>query len=136
MLFKSKEARREFEQLCSEHSHTGGGCGLCNKYLFQLLHGLWAKSCFPTLLSVFVFFFKHGPFFKVFIEFVTILLLFYGLVFWPEGTWELRLPNQGSNSQPPGIGREYLNHWTMREVPLNSTLDSGDQWTHDLFQTN
>ena len=49
----------------------------------------------PCFLFLF-FFFKHGPFFKVFIEFVTILLLFYGLVFWPEGTWELRLPNQGS----------------------------------------
>ena len=26
--------------------------------------------------------------FKVFIEFVTILLLFYVLVFWPRGTWD------------------------------------------------
>ena len=27
--------------------------------------------------------------FKVFIEFVTILLLFYALVFWPQGMWDL-----------------------------------------------
>ena len=27
--------------------------------------------------------------FKVFIEFVTILHLFYVLVFWPQGMWDL-----------------------------------------------
>ena len=27
--------------------------------------------------------------FKVFIEFVTVLLLSYGLVFWPRGMWNL-----------------------------------------------
>ena len=27
--------------------------------------------------------------FKDFIEFVTVLLLFYVLVFWPQGTWDL-----------------------------------------------
>ena len=27
--------------------------------------------------------------FKVFIEFVTILLLFYVSVFWPQGIWDL-----------------------------------------------
>ena len=31
---------------------------------------------------------------KVFIEFVTILLLFYVLVFWSRGMWD---PDQGSN---------------------------------------
>ena len=94
MLFKSKEAKSEVEQLCYEHSHERGGCGLCNIYPFQLLRGLWARSCFSTyFLFWFVLFFKYGPFFKVFIEFVTILLLFDGLVFWPGGIWELRLPN-------------------------------------------
>ena len=29
--------------------------------------------------------------FKVFIEFITILLLFYVLVFWPQGMWDLSL---------------------------------------------
>ena len=37
---------------------------------------------------------------KVFIEFVTILLLFYVLVFWPQGIWEPQLPNQGLNPHP------------------------------------
>ena len=34
-------------------------------------------------------FFLMWAIFKVFIEFVTILLLFYVLVFWPWGTWDL-----------------------------------------------
>ena len=33
----------------------------------------------------FVFFFFKVDFYKVFIEFVTILFLFYVLVFWPRG---------------------------------------------------
>ena len=37
---------------------------------------------------------------KVFIEFVTIWLLFYVLVFWPQGMWESQLLEQGSNPQP------------------------------------
>ena len=31
----------------------------------------------------------HFPFFKVFIEFVTILFLFYVLDFWLRGMWDL-----------------------------------------------
>ena len=41
-----------------------------------------------------------GAIFKVFIEFVTILLLRYVLVFWPEGMWDLSPPDQGSNLHP------------------------------------
>ena len=36
--------------------------------------------------------------FKVFTEFVTILLVFY--VFWPQSMWDLKLPKEGLNSQP------------------------------------
>ena len=32
--------------------------------------------------------------FKVFTEFVTILLLFYVLVFWPQGMWDLSSPTR------------------------------------------
>ena len=51
--------------------------------------------------------------FKVFTEFVTILLLFY--VF--EGfMWDFR--SQTRDGTPiPYIGRWSLNHWTTREVP-------------------
>ena len=37
---------------------------------------------------------------KVFFEFVTILLLFYVLVFWTQSTWDLCSPNQGLKLPP------------------------------------
>ena len=43
--------------------------------------------CFPNIFSQ--RFFLMWAIFKVFIEFVTILLLFYVLIFWPWGTWDL-----------------------------------------------
>ena len=57
------------------------------------LHSLFAKNV--TLnsqsLSVLLFkiFFLMWTIFKVFIEFVTILLLFYILFFWPQVIWNL-----------------------------------------------
>ena len=53
---------------------------------------------------------------KVFIEFVTILLLFHVLVFWPEGMWDLRCPTR-NQTHTLGIGRQSLNRWTSAEVP-------------------
>ena len=38
-------------------------------------------------------------FFKVFIEFVMILLLFYGLAFWPQGMWDLNSPTTDPRSK-------------------------------------
>ena len=55
--------------------------------------------------------------FKVFIEFVTILLLFYVLVFWPRGMWDPNSPTQ-DGTHTPCIGRWSLNHWTTREVSI------------------
>ena len=55
--------------------------------------------------------------FKVFIEFVTILLLFYVFVFWPWGMWDLSSPTRDW-THTPCIGRQSLNHWTAREVPV------------------
>ena len=79
----------------------------------------------PNIESIdlfnFVFFFFRfflcvcGPF-KVFIEFVTVLLLFYVLVFWLRGMWNLSSPTR-DRTCTPCIGRQSLNHWTMREVP-------------------
>ena len=40
------------------------------------------------------FFFLVWTIFKVFIEFVAILLLFYVLVFWPQGMWDLSFPTR------------------------------------------
>ena len=54
--------------------------------------------------------------FKVFIELVTVLLLFYVLVFWLQGMWGLSsLTRDGTHTSC--IGRWSLNHWTAREVP-------------------
>ena len=55
--------------------------------------------------------------FKVFIEFVTILLLFYVLGFWLRGTWELSSPTR-DRTRTPCIGRQSLNDWTAKEVPV------------------
>ena len=53
--------------------------------------------------------------FNVFIEFVTLLLLFYVLVFWPRGMWDLSSPTR-NRTRTPCIGRQSLNRWTVREV--------------------
>ena len=54
--------------------------------------------------------------FKVLIEFLTILLLFHVLVFWPRGMWDLSSPTTDQTCTLC-IGRQSLNHWTTREVP-------------------
>ena len=54
--------------------------------------------------------------FKVFIEFIIILLLFYVLVFWPQGMWDLSSLTR-DHTCSSCIGRQSLNHWTAREVP-------------------
>ena len=41
-----------------------------------------------------LFFFLMWTILKVFVEFVTILLLFYILVFWLQGTWDLSFPTR------------------------------------------
>ena len=46
----------------------------------------WSGLPFPSPL---IYIFYVDQFFKVFIEFVTILLLFCVLVFWPLGKWDL-----------------------------------------------
>ena len=46
--------------------------------------------------------------FKVFIEFVTILFLFYA--FWPRGMWDL--------IESASLHWKVKSHWTTREVPL------------------
>ena len=45
-----------------------------------------SEGAFFLFFKFFFFFFLMWTIFKVFIEFVTTLLLFYVLVFWPRGT--------------------------------------------------
>ena len=53
------------------------------------------------------FFFDVDYFLKVTIEFVTISLLFYVLVFWPHGIWDLSSQFRG-RTLTPWIGRRSL----------------------------
>ena len=53
---------------------------------------------------------------KVFIEFVTIFLLFHVLDFWPRGKWNLNSPTRDQTCTPC-IGRWGLNTWATREIP-------------------
>ena len=50
---------------------------------------------------------------KVFTEFLTVLLLFYVLVFWSGS----QFPDQGWNPHD-STRRQSLNHWTARASPL------------------
>ena len=87
----------------------------------------WSSAAFPVSVSAssalffriimsFCFFFLMWTIFRVFIEFVTILLLFYVLVFWPRGIWDLSSPTR-DRTCTPSIGRRSLNQWTTSEVP-------------------
>ena len=74
---------------------------------------MWSdfRTCF--FLS---FFFLMWTILKVFIEFVTILLLPCVLNFWPWGMW--KLSSQTRNwTHTSCIGRQSLNHWMAREEP-------------------
>ena len=46
----------------------------------------------PLSFGVFLKMFLIWTIFKVFIEFITILFLFYVLAFWPQGMWDLISP--------------------------------------------
>ena len=61
------------------------------------------------------FFFWCGSF-LVFIEFVTILLLFCVLVLWPWGIWNLSSLTRDW-TWTPDTGRWNLHLWTTRDVP-------------------
>ena len=44
------------------------------------------------------------------------MFLFFFLVFWPRGIWDLSSLTR-DRTHAPCIGRQRLNHWTTREVP-------------------
>ena len=48
-------------------------------------------------------------------EFITTLILFYVLFYWPQGMWDFRsLTRDGTCI--PYTGRQSFNHWTASEV--------------------
>ena len=83
--------------------------------LISILTCHWASFYFNFFKVLFIYFWC-GPFFKVFIEFVTILLLFYVLVFWPWGMWDLSSPTRDW-THTPFTGKWSLNDWIAMEVP-------------------
>ena len=72
-----------------------------------------------TLLFFLRFFFDVDHFFKVIIEFVTILLLFYVLVLWPRGMWDLSSPTRDQTCTPP----PELEGKILTTVPPGKSLD-------------
>ena len=44
------------------------------------------------------------------------MLLFYVLVFWPRGMWDLSSSTR-DQTRTPCVGRRSVNRWTAREVP-------------------
>jgi len=63
----------------------------------------------PSFYFIFYFLkdFLIWTIFKVLIEFATILLLFYVLVFWTQGMWDLSSP-QGIEPKPPALEGKVL----------------------------
>ena len=65
------------------------------------------------------FFFNVDHVLKVFIEFLTVLLLFYALVFGPWSMWNLSSPTW-DGIHTPSLVRLSLNHWKTRDIPTLS----------------
>ena len=84
--------------------------------LFQnhVLNKLSLLHCIAFIYSP--TFFCMRIIFKVFIEFVTVLLLFYILVFWLWEMWDLSSQTR-DQTHIPCIRRQSLNHWTAKAVP-------------------
>ena len=70
------------------------------------------------LRFLFVCLFVFACLFKVFVEFVTILLLFLCFGFLSGRHVGSQLPRQGSNPHPLHW-KVKPNHWTTREVPVS-----------------
>ena len=63
-------------------------------------------------------------FFKSFLNLNSLQYCFHFiLVFWPWGICDLGSPTR-DQTHTPCIGRQSLNHWTTREVPLGSLLQT------------
>ena len=85
----------------------------------SMVLGEWAHQ--RASPEVFFKIFLMWTIFKVYIEYIIIFLLFYVLVFWPLGMWDLAsLTEDWICSQ--GIRTGSLNHWTAREVPSADVL--------------
>ena len=85
-------------------------------------HGEELRLPAPSWVFFFFKIFLMWTTFKVFIEFVTVLILFYLLVFWLRGMWDLGSLTR-DRTRTPCIGRRSLNHWTTKKVPPAESWD-------------
>ena len=69
--------------------------------------------------------------FKVFIESVTRLLLFYVLVFWPLGMWDLN-PLPEMESSPPALEGKVLTTGPPEVPPIHFLKNNKKLHTHKL----
>ena len=91
----------EFEQTPGDSGGKGSLAYFSPWGSQRIRHNLATEQQFWFFLR----FFLCVPYFKVFIEFVTILLLFYVLVFWPRGMWDSW---PGMEPMPPALEGEVL----------------------------
>lgn len=97
-------------------------------------------------ISFFFLSFLVWTIFKVSIEFFRILLMFYILVFWWRGMWDLSSQTRNQTCAPCNGGWS-LKHWTRREVPqlllqldiflsreLSEFMISRNKWKDSLRQ--
>ena len=90
---------------------------------FSLLHLIFVGLFYMfSLGSFFLKDFLDVDHFKVFIEFVTVPL-FYILIFWPWGIWDLSTLTR-DQARTPCIWRRSLNPWTSRETPAGDALNA------------
>ena len=75
---------------------------------------------FFEYLSILKIFFSCRAFLKSLFNLLTIFILFYVLVFWPQGRQDLSSPTRDRTCDPC-IARQSLNHWAAREVPADFT---------------
>ena len=85
------------------------------------------------MIFVEIFVFWLWTIFKVFIESVTILFLFYVSVFWLHGMWDLSSGTRDPTSTTC-IGRQSCNHWTASEVPEHMILWFFSEGDHSLIK--
>ena len=95
------------------------GLLLPSPFLFWAQENSWTfntesnmKTKRKCLIYIFLSFcFDVDHFFLIFIEFVTILLLFYVMSSWPQGPWDL--------SSGTGDQTHYPLHWEAKSKSLN-----------------
>ena len=88
---------------------------ILNNFLPKLDYNDPKWSPISVLFILMMVFFWCGSFFKDFIEFAAILLLFYVFGFWLQGIWDLSFLTRDWTCTFC-TGRWSFNHWTAREV--------------------